>query len=182
MNNLKVIRKFFNLNTIKPAEDLNIQANLLTVWENNQPHDIATWYKFSLYYSEFLKVKQTNPNTIEPIHFRFSVDYLMNLGFTVSDFLGLKWYWENVDANHNQFAVALFDEENKIEDLIDTPEKFVHKFAAYLLLNYDGKLEPFRDEFNNNKISTWQFLDYKSDDNYTVITDQILFIDNEKND
>ncbi|MDR3189725.1 MAG: helix-turn-helix transcriptional regulator [Lactobacillaceae bacterium] len=179
MNNLTTIRDFFQLSLSDVATKLDLTTAELTAIENGevQPAPLM-WQRLAEFYADQFHVPAL-PEQTEPIHFRLSVDYLMNIGLTMNDLLALKWYFNNTRPELGLFAMALFsqDEARIIERLTDELPEILDQYAGYILLNHDGTLNAFIDERNDNKVSDWRLVLYKRDGLLVDITDQLIYFD-----
>ncbi|MFS1785294.1 helix-turn-helix domain-containing protein [Weissella cibaria] len=87
MNNLKTLRDFFQLGATEVSQALQITVAELNDYESGKKQpEILMWQRFAEYYADKFHVDALPDNT-EPIHFRLSVDYLMNIGLTMNDLL-----------------------------------------------------------------------------------------------
>lgn len=177
MNNLFTLRQLFQLSGQSVANALNISPETLVAFERgDQMPTIAQWQQLSEFYSDQFHVDQSQADLVEPIHFRLSVDYLMNIGITLTDLTAMKWYFDNTRPELGSLAVTLFNvDTHAIERVTTKLSDVLEDFAGYLLLNHDGSLNQFIDERNENHISDWRILLYKDTDKYVDITDIISY-------
>lgn len=180
MNNLAMIRNFFQLHPQAVAADLKMTTDELHAFETGQTQPTPLqWQSFAEYYAEKFHVPAL-PKNEPPIHFRLSVDYLMNIGLTMSDLMAFKWYFNNTRPELGLLAIALFTSDGptpSIERLTDELPAVLDEFAGYILLNHDGTLNQFIDEKHNNKVSDWRLVLYKREGLLIDITDQLIYFD-----
>ncbi|MBM7617033.1 transcriptional regulator with XRE-family HTH domain [Weissella uvarum] len=178
MNNLATLRELFKLSSQTVADATGLSIDQLHAFENeSQQPNIAEWQKLAEYYADQYHVEQTQAELVEPIHFRLSVDYLMNIGLTINDLLAMQWYFANTRPELGPLSIALFNpaDHHEIERITTDLHHVIDEFAAYLLLNHDGTLNQFIDERNNNHVSDWRLLLYKRADNYVDVTDIVSY-------
>ena len=180
MNNLYILRQLFGNTLTETANTTQLTPEDLIALEQDQHiPTINNWQALAEFYADLFHVKNTTKQ-IEPIHFRLSVDYLMNIGLTLNDLLAIKWFVENKAYPHHTFAIALFEPNTD-----DQPTKIVTElndvlstFAGYILLNHDGSLNQFIDERHNNHVSDWRLLALKDDQHYIDITSSFIYLPN----
>ncbi|RRG17765.1 XRE family transcriptional regulator [Weissella viridescens] len=178
MNNLLTLRSLFQLSREAVAEQTKIAADTLNDFEQGtQEPTFAQWQTLAEFYSDQYHVAKTQPAMVEPIHFRLSVDYLMNIGMTMTDLIAIKWYFANLRPELGTLGVALFNpnDSHDMERLTTSMPDVLEDFAGYLLLNHDGTLNQFIDERNEDHVSDWRLLLYKDENNYVDITDIVSY-------
>ncbi|QIL51101.1 XRE family transcriptional regulator [Weissella coleopterorum] len=178
MNNLRTVREFFDLSLNQASTGLGWDKDLLQAFElGQQMPTVLAWQHLAEYYADLFHVVAVGEQ-IEPIHFRLSVDYLMNVGMTMNDLLAFKWYFENTRPELGNFYVALYDPQNaQMEQKLTDLNVIFEQFAGYLLLNHDGTMNQFIDERNHNKVSDWRLILYKRDNLIIDVTDQLSYFD-----
>jgi len=175
MNNLKTIRDLFALSLSQASLALQITKENLTGFEDGsiQP-SVLEWQKLSEFYADKFHVQAVDKH-VEPIHFRLSVDYLMNIGLTINDLIAFKWYFENTRPELGEFSLTLYDVNNaSIERRTSEIKDIVDQFAGYVLLNHDGTMNQFIDERNNNHVSDWRLILYKNEQLIIDVTEQLV--------
>jgi len=180
MNNLKTLRQLFGNSLTDTATTTSLTTTELSMLETNQLQpSVHHWQSLAEFYANLFHVENKTHQT-EPIHFRLSVDYLMNIGLTLNDLLAMKWFVENKSYLGHTFAVALF--EPNIDDypttVVTDLTAMITAFAGYLLLNHDGSMNQFIDERHNNHISDWRLLAMKDDTHYVDITTSLIYFTN----
>ncbi|WP_446002304.1 helix-turn-helix domain-containing protein [Weissella viridescens] len=178
MNNLLTLRSLFQLSRDAVAAQVRLDPATLDAFEQGtQEPTITQWQALAEFYSDQYHVSQTQADLVEPIHFRLSVDYLMNIGITMTDLMAMKWYFANTRPELGTFGVALFNREDShdMERLTTALPDVLEDFAGYLLLNHDGTLNQFIDERNNNHVSDWRLLLYKDANKYVDVTDIVSY-------
>ncbi|MCZ9311295.1 XRE family transcriptional regulator [Weissella koreensis] len=178
MNNLRTVREFFDLSLSQASTGLNWDKVKLEAFELAEKiPNVLEWQHLAEYYANLFHVPAVGDN-VEPIHFRLSVDYLMNVGITMNDLLAFKWYFENTRPELGTFNVALYHPQTaKMEQKFTKLNDILEQFAGYLLLNYDGTMNQFINERNDNQISDWRLILYKRDDLIIDVTDQLVYFD-----
>lgn len=178
MNNLRTVRDFFDLSLSQAGAGLNWDKDILKAFEvAEQEPTTLEWQHLAEYYANLFHVPAVGDN-IEPIHFRLSVDYLMNIGITMNDILAFKWYFENTRPELGSFNIALYQPQTaQMEQKFTELNDILEQFAGYLILNHDGTMNQFIDERNNNQISDWRMIIYKRDDLIIDVTEQLSYFD-----
>jgi hypothetical protein len=178
MNNLTTIREFFQLGLKKVSHDLGLTDEELVSYESGEQQPTPEiWQKFTEYYADLFHVAAL-PESIAPIHFRLSVDYLMNIGVTINDLIAFKWYFENTRPELGQFTIALYSVDGPIiERLTSDLPTVIEDFAGYILLNNDGTMNQFIDERNNDHVSDWRFILYKNENRIVDVTPELITFD-----
>jgi hypothetical protein len=178
MNNLQTIREFFQLGTTEVSTALQLSPDELRAYESGEKQpEILMWQRFSEYYADKFHVPAL-PDMVEPIHFRLSVDYLMNIGLTMNDLMAFKWYFDNTRPEIGEFTIALYEPgTTKIERRTTDLPTVLDEYAGYILLNNDGSLNQFIDERNNDKISDWRLLLYKNDNFMVDVTPDLMYFE-----
>jgi len=178
MNNLQTIREFTQVPPTVVSDELNISVDELYAFESGdtQP-SIQQWQALAEYYASRFHIANTGDN-VEPIHFRLSIDYLMNVGLTMNDLLAMQWYMLNSRPEVGQFGIALFTpgDPQSLERITTDLDKVLDEYAGFLLLNHDGTLNQFIDERNDNKVSDWRIVLYKNEHQYLDITDMLIYL------
>lgn len=178
MNTLQTIREFFQLGTTEVSTALQLSPDELRAYESGEKQpEILMWQRFSEYYADKFHVPAL-PDMVEPIHFRLSVDYLMNIGLTMNDLMAFKWYFDNTRPEIGEFTIALYEPgTTKIERRTTDLPAVLDEYAGYILLNNDGSLNQFIDERNNDKISDWRLLLYKNDNFMVDVTPDLMYFE-----
>ncbi|GAK31114.1 transcriptional regulator [Weissella oryzae SG25] len=178
MNNLNTLRNFFMLNLDDVTKETNLTHEELLAFENGQATpSIATWQSLAEFYANQFHVPGL-PDNDEPVHFRLSVDYLMNIGLTMNDLLAMQWYFNNTRPELGEFSLTLYQQNQPIiEERLTDLDMIFKRFAGYLLLNHDGSLNAFIDEKNDNHISDWRLLLYKKDNLMIDLTAELIYFE-----
>lgn len=176
MNNLSTLRNFFMLSLQDVAGVLNLTTAELAQIENGDfIPSVATWQALAEFYADKFHVPAL-PDMDEPVHFRLSIDYLMNIGITMNDLLAMQWYFNNTRSELGDFSLALYQSNQPIiEERLTDLNQIFQRFAGYLLLNHDGTLNAFIDEKNNNHQSDWRLLLYKKDSLMLDVTAELIY-------
>ncbi len=177
MNNLQIIRNFFDLSVDSVSEALNISKEQLVDFEVGKTvPSISLLQKISEFYSNYFNIDQYNNNIEKPIHMRLSIDYLLNIGVTMTDLLAFKWFFENKRSELGKLSINLYNTETrKLESTLSDLHDVFDKFAGYILLNHDGSLNSFIDEKNNNYVSDWRIVLYKNDNLIIDVTTDLIY-------
>ena len=179
MNNLKTLRDFFQLGATEVSQALQITVAELNDYESGKKQpEILMGQRFAEYYADKFHVDALPDNT-EPIHFRLSVDYLMNIGLTMNDLLAFKWYFDNTRPEIGEFTIALLpaNGQPKTERRTTDLATVLDEFAGYILLNHDGTMNQFIDERHDNKVSDWRILLYKNEEFRIDVTPDLIYFD-----
>ncbi|MCM0582108.1 helix-turn-helix transcriptional regulator [Weissella diestrammenae] len=178
MNNLKTIRDFFNLSLTQVSETIQMpKATLIAFEDGTKVPDTDDWQRLAIFYADHFQVSAVQDHVM-PIHFRLSVDYLMNIGLTINDLMAFKWYFENTRSELGDFSITLNDvNDGHVERRTTVLADVIEQFAGYLLLNNDGTMNQFIDENNDNHVSDWRLVLYKKDNLIIDVTDQLLYFD-----
>ncbi|MGX7051870.1 XRE family transcriptional regulator [Leuconostoc palmae] len=177
MNNLKKLQKITQISSEEIVDALDINLELLQEWQRDgSVPTVAELEALIGIFSSQLDARGIELQTANhPIHIRLSIDYLLNLGITMSDWITLKWAFEG-DWNNAKLAVGFFD-QGKLTRIVSSNQEFVEAFAGYLILQTEGEFEPYIDEFDNDKIYDWRLLKVSSDEYFEDVTQQIITTD-----
>ncbi|MFL1695787.1 XRE family transcriptional regulator [Weissella kandleri] len=178
MNNLQVVREFFQLSLKQVSEDLGWDVEELQALEAGKAANPLTWQILAEYYAQQFHVIAIDEQQVEPIHFRLSVDYLMNVGLTMNDLVAFKWYFENTRAELGDFCVALYEPgTGQITQKFTDLSAILEQFAGYILLNHDGSMNNFINERDHNHVSEWRLILFKRDNLVVDVTDQLVYFE-----
>ncbi|MDF7626923.1 XRE family transcriptional regulator [Lactobacillaceae bacterium L1_55_11] len=125
-----------------------------------------------LFSDHFDQLGQFYQSSAHPIHLRITADYLFNLGLTSSDWITLRWALEG-QWDANEYLAVGFFQGQELQRLIATDAELLAAFASYLILDQDGRLEPYVDEHHDNQAYDWRIV--RTDgQNYQDITTQLV--------
>lgn len=176
MNNLQILREFTEVSPTVICDTLDLTPTTLFAFESGeQQPTVAQWQALAEFYASRFKVANTGHHQ-EPIHFRLSVDYLMNLGLTMNDLLAMQWYFLNRRPELGKFGIALFTpgQPQSLERITTDLPTILDEYAGFVLLNPDGTLHQFVDEKNQGHVSDWRLVLYKNDHQYLDVTDTLI--------
>ncbi|QEA59622.1 XRE family transcriptional regulator [Leuconostoc koreense] len=173
MNNLKKLQELTGISTIEIADALDIEVETVEAWQNEEKvPSVGDFEALSGIFSSQLDAQGIDTqSTKHPIHIRLSVDYLLNLGITLSDWITLKWAFEG-QWNNDQLVVGFFS-NNQLVRVISTESEFSNAFAGYLILQTEGEFEPYIDEFDNDTEYDWRLLRL-NDKKFVDITNNLI--------
>ncbi|KAA8368039.1 XRE family transcriptional regulator [Leuconostoc carnosum] len=176
MNNLIILQQLTEITTEEIAQALDAEVSLVKSWQNEEAMPtIADFEALSGIFSSQLDAKGIEAQTANhPIHIRLSMDYLMNLGLTVSDWISLKWASEG-EWQGDKLAVGFFD-QGKLTRVVESSDEFVAAFAGYLILQTEGEFEPYIDEYDDDKVYDWRLL-RMSENTYRDVTREFIATD-----
>jgi DNA-binding XRE family transcriptional regulator len=178
MNNLQTLREFFHLSAQTVAEQLDLtKDDLLAIEAGTTTPAPLIWQRFAEYYADKFHVAGL-PGNLEPIHFRLSVDYLMNIGLTMNDLLAFKWYFDNTRPELGDFSIARYQTDGPVmEQRTSNLADILEDYAGYILLNHDGSMNQFIDERHDNHISDWRLILYKNNRRIIDVTPELIYFD-----
>lgn len=158
MNNLKKLQQLTGISAEEISDALDIDVALVKSFENeeNMPTIGELEALVGIFSSQFDAQGMATQSEKHPIHIRLSLDYLMNLGITTSDWITLKWAFEG-QWQGDKLAVGFFD-QGKLTRVVTSSTDFVTAFAGYLILQTEGEFEPYIDEFDDDKEYDWRLL------------------------
>ena len=173
MNNIEKLQQLTQMTRQEIADALDVESETVLAWENEAiMPTVSELEALSGIFSAQLDAKGIETQKIaHPIHIRLSVDYLLNLGITMSDWITLKWAFEG-QWESDKLAVGFFD-NNQLTRIIETESEFVAAFAGYLILQTDGEFEPYIDEFNDDKEYDWRLIRH-SGETFTDVTRMLV--------
>lgn len=176
MNNIEKLQQLTHITTQEIADALDVDADLVKEWQDDA--SLPTIAELEALVGIFSS--QLDAQGIEaqikshPIHIRLSIDYLLNLGLTMSDWITLKWAVEG-QWQGDQLAVGFFH-DGKLTRVVASNDEFVAAFAGYLILQTEGEFEPYIDEFDDDKVYDWRLLRLHGDD-YRDVTRELIATD-----
>ncbi|HBO56680.1 MAG: XRE family transcriptional regulator [Leuconostoc mesenteroides] len=173
MNNLKKLQELTKISTIEIADALDVEVETVEAWQNEEKvPSVSDFEALSGIFSSQLDAQGIDSQSSKhPIHIRLSVDYLLNLGITLSDWLTLKWAFEG-QWNNDQLAIGFFS-NNQLVRVISTESEFSDAFAGYLILQTEGEFEPYIDEFDNDREYDWRLLRL-NDEKFVDVTNDLI--------
>lgn len=176
MNNLKKLQELTKISTLEIAEALDVEVETVEAWQNEEKvPSVSDFEALSGIFSSQLDAQGIDSQSSKhSIHIRLSVDYLLNLGITLSDWITLKWAFEG-QWNNDQLAVGFFS-NNQLVRVVKSENEFSDAFAGYLILQTEGEFEPYIDEFDNDKEYDWRLLRL-SDEKFVDVTNDLIASD-----
>ena len=176
MNNLEKLQQLTHITTQEIADALDVTLADVQAWQDDvRVPTIAELEALAGIFSSQLDAQgietQTQPH---PIHIRLSLDYLLNLGLTTSDWITLKWAFEG-QWQGDKLAVGFFH-NGQLTRLVTSDSEFVAAFAGYLILQTEGEFEPYIDEFDDDKVYDWRLLRLTGE-TYRDVTRELIATD-----
>lgn len=176
MNNLKKLQQLTHITTQEIADALDVDLTIVQEWQDDlSVPTVAELEALVGIFSSQLDAQgidtQSQPH---PIHIRLSLDYLLNLGLTTSDWITLKWAFEG-KWQGDTLAVGFFH-AGELTRLVASDAEFVAAFAGYLILQTEGEFEPYIDEFDDDKVYDWRLLRLNGD-TYRDVTRDLIATD-----
>lgn len=173
MNNLNKLQQLTGISTEEIADALDVDVAIVIAWQQEESMPtVAEFEALVGIFSSQLDAKGIAEQSQEhPIHIRLSLDYLMNLGITMSDWITLKWAFEG-SWSGDKLAVGFFDNHELVR-VVESNEDFVKAFAGYLILQSEGEFEPYIDEFDDDKTYDWRLLRIQGD-TFKDVTQQLV--------
>lgn len=180
MNNLRTLRDFFQLPLMTVASAVHLAPEVLTTFEDGlQEPSIPQWQALAEFYAQqFHTADQSGHSLPEPIHFRLSIDYLMNIGLAMNDLLAMQWYFAQTRPEIGTFGIMLLnpDDHHDIIRVTLDLKAVLTEYAGFLLLNHDGSLNQFIDEAHDNQVSDWRLVLYQDAKHFLDISDLLLYL------
>ncbi|GMA69259.1 hypothetical protein GCM10025879_05050 [Leuconostoc litchii] len=158
MNNLKKLQQLTDTTTTEVADAIDVDTVMLDYWQvNKKIPTIENLEALSALFSTKMDEKGIKSQSKKhPIHIRLSIDYILNLGITLSDWITLKWAFEG-QWQGDKLAVGFFSNKQLVR-VVETNTQFTEAFAGYLILQTKGQFEPYIDEFDNDRVYDWRLL------------------------
>ncbi|GAP00134.1 hypothetical protein [Fructobacillus ficulneus] len=175
MNNFKILQQLSQQSFDQTVQKTGMaKANLEEFAQGHVVFTTAQLEHLCLHYSESLdnRGNQSQDSANHPIHIRLSVDYLLNLGLTLSDWISLKWALEG-EWQGDKLVVGFFNDDHKLVKFVESPAQFTTAFAGYLILALNGKFTPYVDEIHGNDHYDWRILRYQTPTAFKDITNEI---------
>lgn len=176
MNNIEKLQQLTHITTAEIADALDVDVATVTAWQ--QEESMPTVGEFEalvgIFSSQLDAQGIVTQSEKHPIHIRLSLDYLMNLGITMSDWITLKWAFEGQWSGFN-LAVGFFDKGHLVR-VVTLPEEFMSAFAGYLILQTEGEFEPYIDEFGDDKLYDWRLIKVAGD-RFEDVTQMLISTD-----
>ncbi|ADG41305.1 transcriptional regulator [Leuconostoc kimchii] len=163
MNNLNKLQQLTGISSEEIADALDVDVATVTSWqqEESMPTVAELEALVGIFSSQLDAKGIAEQSQDHPIHIRLSLDYLLNLGITMSDWITLKWAFEG-SWSDDKLAVGFFN-GNKLVRVVESNTDFVAAFAGYLILQSEGEFEPYIDEFDDDKTYDWRLLRIQGD-------------------
>ncbi|KRN33414.1 hypothetical protein [Weissella halotolerans] len=180
MNNLRTLRDFFQLPLLEVSQSMKLAPEVLTAFEDGlKEPSIHQWQQLAELYAQYFHVAAQPANELpEPIHFRLSIDYLMNIGLTMNDLLAMQWYFAQTRPEIGRFGIMLLNPNDHLDIVRVTLDlaTVLTEYAGFLLLNHDGSLNQFIDEAHANQVSDWRLVLYQDNQHFLDISDLLLYL------
>lgn len=173
MNNLEKLQQLTGITAEEISDALDVDLSLVLSWQNDEEMPTVAEFEalVGIFSSQLDAQGIQQQSKQHPIHIRLSLDYLMNIGLTTSDWITLKWAFEG-QWHGDKLAVGFFD-QGKLVRTVESNNAFVEAFAGYLILQTEGEFEPYIDEFDDDKEYDWRLLRV-SGDQFKDVTQSLI--------